>query len=58
MEKQEICENCGHVESHMNLFDNSIHSKCKHRNSNGNYDCDCEEFKRKDEDNQNGKTKI
>ncbi len=51
MEKENICENCGHVESHMNLFDNSIPSKCKHKNNNGNYDCDCEGIKRKDEDN-------
>lgn len=39
-----ICENCGHGESHMNPFDDSIPSKCRHRNEIGNYDCDCEKF--------------
>ncbi len=42
--EEEVCENCGYSESHMNLYDKSIPSKCKHRNKNGNYDCDCEKF--------------
>lgn len=37
MEKKEICENCGHSESHMNLYDKTIPSTCKHRNKNGNW---------------------
>ncbi len=40
----EKCKNCGHSESHMNLYDETINSTCKHRNSNGNYDCDCKKF--------------
>ncbi len=42
--KKEICK-CGHSESHMNLYDETIPSTCKHKNENGNYDCSCKKFK-------------